>query len=133
MIMVRALGIPLAFTTITTIAASGLAGCGDGETQTPSGGAGGAGGDASASSTGGSTTSSGTGAGGSGGGGGGSSDAIPGGGEILFQEPFEDTDFEARGWYDGPSGALSAVEHVASGKSSFVCAFAAGASSCRGG
>lgn len=124
--MMRALGFSILFFT-----AGALVACGDGETEAQTGGAGG-----STSSTGTSTSAGGTGTGGSGGDGGGGGfaiDAIPGGGQILFQEGFEDADFEGRGWYDGPSGALSSVEHVGTGKSSFECAFAEGASSCSGG
>jgi hypothetical protein len=69
--------------------------------------------------------------GGGGSDGGGVADA--GGGMLLFEEPFEDTDFTGRGWYDGPSGALSDVEHVAGSTRSFECTFGAGDTSCIGG
>jgi len=52
---------------------------------------------------------------------------------VLFFEPFEDTNFEARGWYDGPSGELSTDEHIDGSASSFMCYFEQGASGCRGG
>lgn len=32
--------------------------------------------------------------------------------EVLFDEPFEDTDWAAHGWYDGPQMQLTADEHV---------------------
>src|SRR5688572_928631 len=71
---------------------------------------------------------------------GGSADAPPrpdgdiaGGGTLIFEEPFEDTDYMGRGWYDGPSGALSDVEHITGSTRSFECAFAVGATGCTGG
>ncbi len=79
-------------------------------------------------------------AGGGSDGGGGGADAAPrpdgdvaGGGMLLFEEPFEDTDFAGRGWYDGPSGTLSDLEHVPGSARSFECAFGVGATSCAGG
>jgi len=54
-------------------------------------------------------------------------------GTILFHEPFEDTDFGSRGWYDGPSGDLSTAEHVPNGTRSFECFFEQGSRGCRGG
>jgi len=51
---------------------------------------------------------------------------------VVFAEPFEDTDFESRGWYDAPSADLSTTEHV-NGASAFECVFAQGATGCSGG
>jgi hypothetical protein len=31
---------------------------------------------------------------------------------LLFEEGFEDTDFEARGWYDSPHMEITAAEHI---------------------
>jgi len=31
---------------------------------------------------------------------------------VLFHEPFEDTDWEARGWYDGPRMSVAREEHI---------------------
>lgn len=95
----------------------GTAGSG-GATSTQTAGAGGAGG---STGTAGSTSTAGSGGG-----------DIPGGGTVIFEEKFEDTDFGGRGWYDGSMGALSTAEH-AEGQSSFECQFAQGASSCSGG
>ncbi len=36
----------------------------------------------------------------------------PAGGEVLFEEPFEDTYFTSRGWYDNTGLQLSTEEHV---------------------
>jgi hypothetical protein len=96
-----------------------------GSSGTSSGGAGGSGG-AAGSSSGGSGGSSGT------AGAGGSSD-IPGGGTILFQENFDDASFQARGWYDGPSGTISSAEHAPGSTSSYECQFAQGATTCSAG
>lgn len=54
-------------------------------------------------------------------------------GRVLFAEPFEDTDWESRQWYDGPSGTLSTDEHVEGSTASFACRFAPGATGCEGG
>jgi hypothetical protein len=32
--------------------------------------------------------------------------------EVLFDEPFEDTNWQAHGWYDGPQMAITADEHA---------------------
>jgi hypothetical protein len=66
------------------------------------------------------------------GGGGGGGD-IPGGGTILFEEPFDDAAFESRGWYDGSAGDIDTIEHIPGSASSWRCDFAAGASSCTNG
>jgi hypothetical protein len=34
-------------------------------------------------------------------------------GEVLFAEPFEDTAWESRGWYDGPQMQITPDEHIA--------------------
>jgi len=39
-------------------------------------------------------------------------DTAPPPGEILFREPFEDTNWAARGWYDGPRMQITADEHI---------------------
>jgi hypothetical protein len=54
-------------------------------------------------------------------------------GRTLFAEPFEDDDFESRGWYDGPRGDLTTDEHIEGSTSAFVCRFVPGASGCEGG
>jgi hypothetical protein len=33
-------------------------------------------------------------------------------GKVLFDEPFEDTNWEARGWYDGPQMQITSEEHA---------------------
>jgi hypothetical protein len=48
-------------------------------------------------------------------------------------EPFEDADFESRGWYDAPRGDLSGAEHIPNSTNSFECFFEQGATGCRGG
>ena len=60
-------------------------------------------------------------------------DDIPGGGTVLFQEPFDDASFDARGWYDGPSGTISTSEHIDGSPSSFECHFEVGATGCSNG
>jgi hypothetical protein len=89
---------------------------------------GGSGGSTTGTPTGGGSSTGGT----AGTGAGGASSDIPGGGTILFEERFEDTDFASRGWYDGPSGTVSTAEH-AEGNGSFQCLFQPGATSCQGG
>lgn len=54
-------------------------------------------------------------------------------GTLLFSEDFEDTNFESRGWYDAPSGALSSTEHIPGSSHSFECRFEQGATGCTGG
>ena len=54
-------------------------------------------------------------------------------GTVLFSEPFEDTDFSSRGWYDSPSATLSTTEHVSGSTASFECTFEQGARGCSGG
>jgi len=41
--------------------------------------------------------------------------------EVLFEELFEDTDWAARGWYDGPQMQITAEEHIAG--SGHACAW----------
>jgi len=52
-------------------------------------------------------------------------------GVILFVEPFDDNDFVSRGWYDGPSGAISPASH--DGPGALECTFDVGGTSCRDG
>lgn len=59
--------------------------------------------------------------------------AISYGQTILFQEPFENTNYSSRGWYDGTGGALSTVERVAGSAASFECKILSGAQGCSGG
>ncbi len=61
-----------------------------------------------------------------------SDDGVPSG-AILFQERFDDADFEARDWYDGPAGSIAASEHAPGSASAFECTFEAGSQGCRGG
>jgi hypothetical protein len=35
-----------------------------------------------------------------------------GGGTVLFEEPFEDEDYDSRGWYDSPGFGLTTAEHA---------------------
>ena len=53
--------------------------------------------------------------------------------EILFEEKFEDTSFASRGWYDGPRGTLSDIEHLSGSDYSFECKFQQGETGCNGG
>jgi hypothetical protein len=55
------------------------------------------------------------------------------GGEILFQESFEDGNFASRGWYDNPRGTLSEIEHIPNSTKSFECRFLPGGQGCDGG
>jgi len=55
------------------------------------------------------------------------------GGVVLFYEDFEDTDFQSRGWYDGPSADLSTTEHVPGSTASFECRYEVSATGCSGG
>lgn len=58
--------------------------------------------------------------------------AATGGGMLLFQEDFEDTNFGARGWYDLPSGgitSLSSSDHIAGSAHSMQVSFAQGGTS----
>jgi hypothetical protein len=122
---------------ITTGGAGGGSGTGTGGgSGTGTGGSAGTGGGAG-TGTGGSA-GLGTGGAGTAGTGGSSGSAaangdIPGGGTILFQENFDDANFQARGWYDGPGGTISTTEHAPGSTSSFQCQFQQGASSCAGG
>ena len=51
----------------------------------------------------------------------------------LLCEDFEDTDFAARGWYDGPRGVVTAAEHAPGSGHAFECTYARGATGCEGG
>ncbi|HKW46197.1 MAG TPA: hypothetical protein VJN70_02075, partial [Gemmatimonadaceae bacterium] len=56
--------------------------------------------------------------------------AASGGGTVLFQENFEDTNFGARGWYDLPGSgitSLSSTDHIAGSTQSLQMNFAQGA------
>ena len=53
--------------------------------------------------------------------------------EALLCEDFEDTDFAARGWYDGPRGDLSAEEHAPGSAHSWQCVYPEGGRVCEGG
>ncbi|HUU29987.1 MAG TPA: hypothetical protein VM123_19455 [archaeon] len=39
-------------------------------------------------------------------------DRLCAGETVLFEEPFEDTDWAARGWYDGPDMKITSGEHI---------------------
>src|SRR5258708_11497206 len=54
-------------------------------------------------------------------------------GSVLFVEPFEDLNFTARGWYDGPGGLLSTTEHAPGSTASFECRWQIGGQSCLDG
>jgi hypothetical protein len=51
----------------------------------------------------------------------------------LLCEDFEDSDFAARGWYDGNGGVLSATEHAPGSGHALECAYARGGRVCAGG
>ena len=51
---------------------------------------------------------------------------------VLINEPFEDANFAARGWYDTTGGALSTVETY-TGTRSFECRFVTNGTKCVGG
>jgi len=55
--------------------------------------------------------------------------------EILFFEPFEDTLFASRGWYDALEGTITTEEHIEGEGSTacFECRFLQGTSGCEGG
>ncbi len=54
--------------------------------------------------------------------------------KILFQEPFEDTEFASRGWYDALRGTITHDEHIDNGGSAcFECRFLPGKTGCAGG
>jgi hypothetical protein len=50
----------------------------------------------------------------------------------LLEEPFEDTDFEARGWYDLPAAALT-TEAAPGSAHAFECLVGVGEGTCLGG
>lgn len=54
-------------------------------------------------------------------------------GGVLFQEPFEDTNYSSRGWYDTNGGLLSSTEHISGSTRSFECRFLQGSQKCSGG
>ncbi len=53
--------------------------------------------------------------------------------EILFQEAFEDTLFELRGWYDHLQGDITTLEHIEGSTSSLECLFLQGGTGPVGG
>jgi hypothetical protein len=116
-----------------------LPACGEDGNDTPASGPTGTGGTTASSGGTGPDGSSGSGANGAGGGGAGSGAGgagggdIPGGGVVLFEESFDDANFMARDWYDGPSGTISTAETAPGSASSFECLFQSGATSCAAG
>lgn len=58
---------------------------------------------------------------------------IPGCGEVLFHESFEDGNLASRGWYDGPGGTISTTGNLPGSNGSFECRFAPGSTNCVGG
>ncbi len=52
---------------------------------------------------------------------------------MLFSEPFDNTQFTSRGWYDGSSGSVTTSEHAPGSTAAFQCDFAKGAQSCTAG
>ena len=53
----------------------------------------------------------------------------PGGGTLLFEEDFENTNISSRGWYDNTTAQLSTTEHITGSTASAQYHFTAGASS----
>jgi hypothetical protein len=53
--------------------------------------------------------------------------------EILFQEAFEDTLFELRGWYDHLQGEITTLEHIEGSTASLECRFLQGGTGPVGG
>jgi len=51
-------------------------------------------------------------------------------GATFFQENFDDTNFSARGWYDGPTGAVDTTEHIPGSTASLKCHFLQGGTHC---
>jgi hypothetical protein len=58
---------------------------------------------------------------------------IPGCGDELFTERFEDANLASRGWYDGASGTISTTGNLPGSAGSFECRFAPGSTNCVGG
>ena len=52
---------------------------------------------------------------------------------IFFTENFDDTNFAARGWYDGNGGTIDSSNHAPVGTASLVCHWALGGTGCTGG
>lgn len=52
---------------------------------------------------------------------------------VLFEEPFEDTNFSSRGWYDSSGGVLSDAEYTQGSTKSFECKFLQSETVCTGG
>ncbi len=123
-------------TWMVLLAAATLTAACDGDNETGSGGSAGTTSTGTGGSTSGGTggsTSSGTGGSTSSGTGGSTSSSgdIPGGGTVLFTEPFDDADFGSRGWYDGSAGTIVTSDTVSGG--AYECHFSQGASGCDGG
>jgi hypothetical protein len=53
--------------------------------------------------------------------------------DILFEESFDDNNFESRDWYDTTGGDISTTEHIDGSAGSFECTYPAGETGCRGG
>ena len=56
-----------------------------------------------------------------------SHNAAGGARELLFFEPFEDTLFVDRGWYDALEGTITSEEHIEGSTACFECLFLQGA------
>lgn len=53
---------------------------------------------------------------------------------LLFDEPFENTSFASRGWYDGTGGVIDTAERAPGGSNgSLRCTFNQGGAGCAGG
>lgn len=53
---------------------------------------------------------------------------------VLFEEPFENTSFSSRGWYDGTGGVIDTAERApGSSTGSLRCTFNQGTAGCAGG
>ncbi|MBL8922608.1 MAG: hypothetical protein JNJ54_27400 [Myxococcaceae bacterium] len=64
---------------------------------------------------------------------GGAASDIPAG-TVLFSEAFDDANFAARGWYDGPGGTITTTNVSPNGGAgAFECSFAMAATGCAGG
>ena len=59
--------------------------------------------------------------------------AMPSISATLFQEPFEDTNYSSRGWYDSSGGTLTTSENVDGSTKAFECRFLKGGQKCSGG
>lgn len=59
--------------------------------------------------------------------------ALPAYAEVLFNEPFENDDFEARGWYDSTGGTIDTGVAAPGSTASFNCHWNNGGTTCSGG